>query len=422
MKKVKILFSILIICLIGMYYNVKAEADEKITDTSKLIADCVYKGKYGKIDQTWHIYVHKEGSKLTAYSDDVDYSPFGAVYTTWKSRVNIKYAEYIGKDKKFSCENVSAIYFYKKGYSSDKNCKNEGGCYAFTFEKDQPKGYYKLDLDKTSSKVYAENNDKEMVDNGDWDLVCHYGPYYLNYKYDSGDYETNTIYNVDSEKYSSLAQSYKNKIKQLISENYNSCPTSYCDYEVDSGYVTQNFRFLSNKYEKHEGCYVSQQFAKEYSCGILSTSMEDYNKYSESQNKIELKKTETRIKDFCSNVYANLDYNDSTNCVKECLKAVDIIKTTNGSNVGECGFSARLMSFISNILRWIKYILPIIVIVLGILDFIKAIGADKDDEIKKAQGKFIKRLIAAALVFIVPLILEFVLDKMGFGYDDCGLF
>jgi hypothetical protein len=88
----------------------------------------------------------------------------------------------------------------------------------------------------------------------------------------------------------------------------------------------------------------------------------------------------------------------------------------------KCGFSGRLLVWANNILRWIKYILPVFVIVLAILDFIKAIGADKDDEMKKAQKRFITRLIAAALVFIIPLIIEFILTKMGFGYDSCGLF
>ena len=106
-----------------------------------------------------------------------------------------------------------------------------------------------------------------------------------------------------------------------------------------------------------------------------------------------------------------------------CLNVKKLIAKKEGNEgLSTCGFSGRLMSFISNILRWAKYLLPVFVIVLGILDFMKAIGADKEDEMKKAQQRFIKRLIAAALLFIVPLILEFVLDKMGFGYDDCGLF
>lgn len=112
-------------------------------------------------------------------------------------------------------------------------------------------------------------------------------------------------------------------------------------------------------------------------------------------------------------------------CIISCLNDLpERIKEIEGnkSDTGECGFSGRLMVWFSNILRWIKYLLPVAVIVLAILDFIKAIGADKDDEMKKAQGRFVKRLIAAALVFIIPLIIEFILDKMGFGYNDCGLF
>ena len=50
------------------------------------------------------------------------------------------------------------------------------------------------------------------------------------------------------------------------------------------------------------------------------------------------------------------------------------------------------------------------------------IGADKEDEMKKAQKKFIIRLIAAALVFIIPLIIEFILTKMGFEYNGCAIF
>lgn len=136
------------------------------------------------------------------------------------------------------------------------------------------------------------------------------------------------------------------------------------------------------------------------------------------------------IKSYCKSILAEYDYDNDVE--QECLEAcLDIGVQTKKAKVaaglisgdsGECGFSARLLVWISNILRWIKYILPVIVIVMGILDFIKAIAAGKEDEMKKAQGSFVKRLIAAALVFLIPLIVEFVLDKMGFGYDTCGLF
>ena len=141
------------------------------------------------------------------------------------------------------------------------------------------------------------------------------------------------------------------------------------------------------------------------------------------------------IKSYCKAILENYDFDKGKDqegneqaCIEACL---DIAVQTKKAKVsaglmsgdsGECGFSGRLLVWLSNILRWIKYILPVIVIVMGILDFIKAIAAGKDDEMKKAQGNFTKRLIAAALVFLIPLIIEFVLDKMGFGYNDCGLF
>ena len=95
------------------------------------------------------------------------------------------------------------------------------------------------------------------------------------------------------------------------------------------------------------------------------------------------------------------------------------IKTKDYS--ATCGFSENLIGWINNILNIVKYILPVLVIILGIIDFIKAIASDKDDEMKKAQGRFAKRLIAAALAFIIPFIIVFVLEKFGFVAEGCGV-
>ncbi len=55
----------------------------------------------------------------------------------------------------------------------------------------------------------------------------------------------------------------------------------------------------------------------------------------------------------------------------------------------------------------IQVAVPIIIVILGMIDLIKAITSQKEDDIKKAQMLFIKRLIAGALVFFA-----FVLVKM----------
>lgn len=130
------------------------------------------------------------------------------------------------------------------------------------------------------------------------------------------------------------------------------------------------------------------------------------------------------IKGLCMEVLKFSDWNEA--CTDTCLNLSENIHAWNNSfdvsDKTECGFSARLIAWIINIIKWIKYIIPVAVIVLGMLDFIKATGSDKDDEMKKAQGRFVKRLIAAALIFLVPLIIEFVLPKLGFDYNSCGLF
>ena len=170
--------------------------------------------------------------------------------------------------------------------------------------------------------------------------------------------------------------------------------------------------------------------------GKFNKALKEYKECSDndavclSKTITNVNEKENLIKNYCKSLLAEYDYDNDVE--QECLEAcLDIGVQTKKAKVaaglisgdsGECGFSGRLLVWISNILRWIKYILPVIVIVMGIIDFIKAIAADKEDEMKKAQGAFVKRLIAAALVFIIPLIIEFILDKMGFGYNDCGIF
>ena len=130
----------------------------------------------------------------------------------------------------------------------------------------------------------------------------------------------------------------------------------------------------------------------------------------------------SRLKDLCSAVLDNNSYDDM--CLKNCLKLNERIMSeieNKKLSLNSCGISNKLVVWLINIIKWVKYIIPVIVILLGILDFIRAVMGDKDDDMKKAQGRFVRRLIAAALIFIVPFILEFILEKMGFNVQDCGL-
>ena len=87
-------------------------------------------------------------------------------------------------------------------------------------------------------------------------------------------------------------------------------------------------------------------------------------------------------------------------------------------------FPVPVANLISMIINIVKIIVPVVLIVMGLLDFTKAVMAQKEDEMKKAQMTFVKRLISGVLVFFVVAIVQFVFgvlsDASGEGtYMEC---
>lgn len=63
----------------------------------------------------------------------------------------------------------------------------------------------------------------------------------------------------------------------------------------------------------------------------------------------------------------------------------------------------------------IQIAVPVILVVMGSLDLFKGITASKEDEMKKGQQLFIKRLISAALIFFVFVIVKVVVSAVADG-------
>lgn len=55
---------------------------------------------------------------------------------------------------------------------------------------------------------------------------------------------------------------------------------------------------------------------------------------------------------------------------------------------------------------------PLILVVMGILDFSRAVLGNSEDDIKKKQHKFIKRVVAAIMVFLVLAIVRWIFGIM----------
>lgn len=91
--------------------------------------------------------------------------------------------------------------------------------------------------------------------------------------------------------------------------------------------------------------------------------------------------------------------------------------------LGDVNDEKSVAWLIQKIFNYVKILGPTIAIVLSSLDFAKAIVTSDDDTMKKAQSKFIKRMIAAALLFFIPLITQVLLGLFGLTTDNptCGL-
>ncbi len=84
-----------------------------------------------------------------------------------------------------------------------------------------------------------------------------------------------------------------------------------------------------------------------------------------------------------------------------------------------------LRYLLNEILMYPKIIVPIIIIGLGTLDLAKAVTASKEDDMKKAQKTFVKRILIGVSIFFVPTIMNLIMyiaDIVWNGsFTTCGL-
>lgn len=81
--------------------------------------------------------------------------------------------------------------------------------------------------------------------------------------------------------------------------------------------------------------------------------------------------------------------------------------------IGKQGIPGDIVSIIHYVYLGIQVVVPIILIIFGMIELGKAIAAQKEDEIKRAQSSFLKKLIIAVIVFLVFSIVKFVFNFAG---------
>lgn len=91
--------------------------------------------------------------------------------------------------------------------------------------------------------------------------------------------------------------------------------------------------------------------------------------------------------------------------------------TFDGTKISGCKVFGDEDSQTWKIVNWIVHLLiygiPILVVLLGIVDFLGVVFSGEEDKMKEAQKKVIMRLVVGIVFLFVPSILKFIIDISG---------
>lgn len=94
--------------------------------------------------------------------------------------------------------------------------------------------------------------------------------------------------------------------------------------------------------------------------------------------------------------------------ISEVGKTISIKSKISCGNV--TGIPEKIPELTSFAITVIQIAIPIVLVVMGSLDLFKGLSAQKEDEIKKGQQMFVKRLIYAAVIFFVVVITKLLVS------------
>lgn len=230
------------------------------------------------------------------------------------------------------------------------------------------------------------------------------------------------------------------------------CGNNYGDYNNDTCPTTQTYLREYRKTANHDGTSGKFYTMSYYTGSLISnvgqkdptqTNVQDV--YNDTQQKLE---------EVCKDEDDNPVYNE-----EECQK----LQLQQGSNVNQAetnlgtteeklkeeylGFKANIKidfdttkgceSYLGNpkdninkppayylqfTFNLIKYVAIILLLVLSVVDYGKAVASSNQDAIKKATMNTVKRIIIAAVVFMLPMLIEFLFKILGlYSSTTCGI-
>ena len=99
------------------------------------------------------------------------------------------------------------------------------------------------------------------------------------------------------------------------------------------------------------------------------------------------------------------------------LDALLFLANKTASSVCTGGI-AEVVGLAKMVIKVLQLVVPIGLIIMGTIDMAKAVIAGDEKKMKEAQKPFIKRIIAAVIVFLIPIIVNMILSFVTKGNSD----
>ena len=110
---------------------------------------------------------------------------------------------------------------------------------------------------------------------------------------------------------------------------------------------------------------------------------------------------------------------DSTDLEVKVIHSSNSSSSGNKSPIEFCASTAVIWQIVGWVFLVLKILIPLLLIILGVLDFSKAVMASKDDEIKKAAKSLGMRAISAVIIFFIPTIVSIIMGII-VDFKDSG--
>lgn len=339
-------------------------------------------------------------------------------------------------------KNVTCLYKGKDGYTANlqivgMNPDNSmlAGVYSLNIEKNKTSVYNKIDIanynipiadEKFTLETHITNNVEKADKGNSAAMVCPQYLIYYEYYFQGKDKKNQLVFVSDKE---SRISSYTNFVNSDTSGMWwwkKSVDTSKTKtnilnyYEGSAIYGTdadEKKLDTANKMEQNQ----SQQEE-------LKQKLEENPDDAQTKEELEKLEEEQQVLNDQAEIYTQATIDQGTQnseASKEATKKIHKIRKENNLlNItvtitsGCAVISDDLGDWLIQLLDIIKIAALVLTLVLGMFDFLKGTVSGEADAMKKVWKSFSRRLIAVVLLFLLPVIIEFILGLVSiYGVD-----